>query len=527
LYLSDRIGEHLKTQDTFMTLNWKKIGRHVRKLQVRIAKAVSDNRFNKAKSLMWLLVNSYYAKLLSVFRVITNKGGKTPGVDNVVWDIKTDLIPSAKSLRRRGYKPLPLRRVYIRKRNGKQRPLGIPTMKDRAMQALYLLALEPMAETMADPNSYGFRKNRACRDAIAQLFNCLAQKTSAQWILEADIKGCFDNISHDWLLEHVLIDRQILRKWLKAGYIEKQTRHATIAGTPQGGIISPTLMNLTLDGLEQLIRKHFPQCRGNGVNFIRYADDFVVTAHRRETLEKEIQPLIRQFLSQRGLSLSDEKTKITHISEGFNFLSQHTRRYESGKFLIKPSDSSVKDIKFKLRQIVFQNLGVKPHRLIELLNPLLRGWSNYHKHIVAKEIFKEIDYYLWYLLGKWCKRRHPNKSWKWIRDKYFSLASGELCTFSSVRLFKNDKVRINKIFRLGYIPIIRHVKIKSLSNPFDKDHAEYFEQRYKSLKVKSLKTKQECTILKTIADTNKALLNLWRIQPEDCKRSPFRNARAA
>jgi RNA-directed DNA polymerase len=510
-----------------MTLNWKKINRHVRKLQVRIAKAVSDNRFNKAKSLMWLLVNSYYAKLLSVFRVITNKGGKTPGVDSVVWNIETDLIPSAKSLRRRGYKPLPLRRVYIRKRNGKQRPLGIPTMKDRAMQALYLLALEPMAETLADPNSYGFRKNRSCRDAIEQIFNCLARKTSAQWILEADIKGCFDNISHDWLLKHVLIDRQVLRKWLKAGYIEKQTKHATIAGTPQGGIISPTLMNLTLDGLEQLIQKQFPQGKSKGINFIRYADDFVITAHDRETLENEVQPLVRLFLSERGLSLSDEKTKITHISEGFNFLSQHTRRYDSGKFLIKPSDSSVKDVKLKLRQIVFQNLGVKPNRLIELLNPLLRGWSNYHKHIVSKEIFKEIDHYLWYLLGKWCKRRHPNKSWKWIQEKYFSLASGELCTFSSVRPFKQGKVRINKIFRLGYIPIIRHVKVKSLSNPFDSNDDEYFEQRYKSLKVKSLKTKQECTILKPIAETNKALLNLWRIQPEDCQRSPFRNARAA
>ncbi|ASB50320.1 group II intron reverse transcriptase/maturase [Alkalitalea saponilacus] len=382
-----------------MPFKWKKIHRNVRKLQVRIAKAVCESKFNKVKSLMWLLVNSYYAKLVAVFKVITNKGGKTPGVDNVVWNINTDLVPAAKSLHRRGYKPLPLRRIYIRKRNGKKRPLGIPTMKDRAMQALYLLALEPVAESMADPNSYGFRRQRACRDAIQQIFICLAQKGSAQWILEADIKGCFDNISHKWLLENVLIDKQILIKWLKAGYIEKQTKHPTIAGTPQGGIISPTLMNLTMDGLEEILRKKYPKIKGQKVNLIRYADDFIVTAHSKKILEKEITPIIRQFLSERGLSLSDEKTKITHINDGFDFLSQNTRRYPKGKLLIKPSDYSVKEFKYKLRQVVFRNMGAKPHVLINQLNPLLRGWSNYHKHIVSKEIFKEVDYYLWFILG--------------------------------------------------------------------------------------------------------------------------------
>jgi RNA-directed DNA polymerase len=510
-----------------MKLNWKKIHRNVRKLQVRIAKAVSENKFNKAKSLTWLLVNSYYAKLVVVLRVITNKGSKTPGVDNVVWDIKTDIVSSAKSLRRRGYKPLPLRRIYIRKRNGKLRPLGIPTMKDRAMQALYLLALEPIAEGLADPNSYGFRRHRSCRDAIQQIFICLAQKSGASWILEADIKGCFDNISHDWLLEHVLIDKQILRKWLKAGYMENQTRYPTITGTPQGGIISPTLMNLTLDGLEQILKKSFPKLKGKKVNFIRYADDFIVTAHSKNILEKDVLPIIRQFLNERGLTLSDEKTKVTYINNGFDFLSQNIRRYPKGKLLIKPSDSTVKEFKHKLRVVVFQNLGASAHELINQLNPILRGWSNYHKHIVSKEIFKEMDYYLWYLLGKWCKRRHPNKSWKWIRSKYFS-ASGELCTFASVRLSSSKKkVRINKIFRLGYIPIIRHVKVKSSSNPFLREDEKYFKQRYKDLLVKSLKTKQQCVLLKKLTETDKTLLNLWSIQPESRKHDSFRNARAA
>jgi len=508
------------------TLNWNKIHRQVRKLQVRIAKAVRENKFNKAKSLMWLLVNSYYAKLVSVLRVITNKGGKTPGVDNVVWDLKTDLIPMAKSLHRRGYQPLPLRRVYIRKRNGKLRPLGIPTMKDRAMQALYLLALEPVAETMADGNSYGFRRYRACRDAIEHIFTCLAIKRGATWILEADIKGCFDNISHAWLLEHVLIDRQILRKWLKCGYIEKQTRYPTLSGTPQGGIISPTLMNMTLDGLEVLLKKRYPKYKGKKVNIIRYADDFIVTAHSRELLENEIAPMIRQFLKERGLTLSEEKTRITRIDEGFDFLSQNIRRYPQGKLLIKPSKGAVKEFKHKLRRIVFHHLGAKPHELIYQLNSVLRGWSNYHKHKVSKEIFKEIDFYLWYLLGKWCKRRHPGKAWKWIRRKYF-LGSGELCTFASIRPHGKRKVRINKLFRMGYIPILRHVKVKSSTNPFDRKDEDYYRTRRKELMVKSVRTRQQCIFLKDITEISKDLLNLWNIQPESPKQDSFRNARAA
>ena len=509
-----------------MSLNWNKIHRNVRKLQVRIAKAVREEKFNKARSLMWLLTNSYYAKILSVFRVISNKGGKTPGVDNVVWNIKSDLVPAAKSLRRRGYRPLPLRRVYIRKRNGKLRPLGIPSAKDRAMQALHLLALEPVAEVMADPNSYGFRSHRACRDATEQIFICLARKSAAQWILEADIKGCFDNISHQWLLDNIPMDRQILRKWLKAGYMEKDILHPTKAGTPQGGIISPVLMNLTLDGMESLFQNLFPKKRGYKVNFIRYADDFIVTAKSKETILDVIIPAIKQFLTPRGLSLSEEKTKITHINEGFDFLSQNTRRYPKGKLLIKPSKASVKDFKHKLKLIIRKNWWVEPRHLISLVNPLLRGWSNYHKHIVSKETFSEIDSYLWELLRKWCKHRHPGKSWKWIMGKYFS-ASGEPFSFASIAAFKDNKVIIDKILRLSYIPIIRHVKIKAESNPFDNTQRDYFINRSKTLKATSLKTRQRCSIVKSVTETNVNLLNLWRIQPGGSKRDLLRNARAA
>ncbi len=482
----------------------------VRKLQIRIAKAMRLNKFNKVRKLCRILTNSIYAKLLAVYRVITNKGGKTPGVDKVVWKVEYDLFDAAYSLKRKGYRPKPLRRLYILKKNGKKRPLGIPTMKDRAMQALHLLALEPIAECLGDPNSYGFRRNRGCRDALSQIFRCVSRQNCAEWVFEADIKGCFDNISHEWLLENIPMDKQILRKWLKVGYIENETKYPTTAGTPQGGIISPTLMNLTMDGLEQLIRKHFPKHKGKKVNFIRYADDFVITAASRKIIENEIAPLVMGFLEKRGLSLSDEKTKVTHIDEGFDFLSQNTRRYGKDKVFQKPAKNAVIEIRHKLRRLVFKNLGASAKELIKKLNSVLRGWANYHKHIVSKEIFKQIDFYLWGLLGKWCRRRHANKPWKWIRAKYFS-ASGELCSFSDLQTSKSGKkAKVTKIFRAGKVPIIRHSKIKSSENPFVREHEKYFIQRRKDLKNISGKTKQVCITWKDTAKVDKTLLNLWK-----------------
>ena len=468
-------------------IHWDKCEQRVRKLQARIVKAQKEKRYGKVKALQRILVTSFDAKALAVKRVTSNKGKRTAGVDKVKWTTPTAKLKAIASLKRKGYKPKPLKRVYIQKSNGKKRPLGIPTMKDRAMQALYLMALEPVTETMADPNSYGFRRKRATADAIDALHKLLSKRYSPQWILEGDIKGCFDNISHKWLIENVQTDKQILTKWLKSGVVFNKILTPTKEGTPQGGIISPTLANATLDGMEKTVKENFPRRRENGklhqpkVNLIRYADDFVVTAQNRETLE-EIKALLSEFLAQRGLSMSEEKTLITHISEGFDFLGFNIRKYKNGKLLIKPSKKSQKKLTQKLHDVIFSNKSVSQCLLIELLNPIITGWGNYFRHVVSKEVFAKIDHILVQQLIRWAFRRHSNKSRKWIIQKYFKTENKRNWVFKD-SLIVEGKHKIFKLKILADIPIVRHVKIKMDANPFDTQWNTYFENRSRKANV--------------------------------------------
>src|SRR6266568_3777269 len=247
-------------------IDWKSVSHTVRRLQARIVQATKEKRWGKVKALQRLLTHSFSGKALAVRRVTENQGKNTPGVDKMTWNTPQKKLNAIYSLRQRDYRPQPLRRIYIPKKNGQKRPLGIPVMKCRAMQALYLLALDPVAETIADPNSYGFRRGRSTADAIEACFIALCRNDRAQWILEGDIRSCFDRISHEWLLAHIPVEKSILAKWLKAGYMEKRRLFPTEEGTPQGGICSPVIANMALDGLERLLAAHFPKRRKDSIH---------------------------------------------------------------------------------------------------------------------------------------------------------------------------------------------------------------------------------------------------------------------
>lgn len=456
-------------------INWQATEAAVRRLQMRIAKAIQLGKHRLAQALQWLLTHSRSAKLLAVRKVTTNKGAKTPGVDHIIWRTGKQKLHAALNLKRHGYKPSPLRRHYIPKKNGKLRPLSIPTMHDRAMQALYALALAPVAETLADRNSYGFRIGRCCADALWYCHSVLARKNSAQWVLEGDIKACFDEISHDWLLHNIQMDKQMLAKWLKAGYWDEGQLFPTSKGTPQGGLISPLLANLTLDGMERTIQQALGRKRGDKVNFVRYADDFIVTGASKELLEQKVQPALTAFLHQRGLKLSEQKTVITHIQEGFNFLGHTVRKHED-KLLITPAKSNLQALQGKIRQTIKSALGLSQEALIRKLNPILRGWANYYRNAASKRTFSKVDNYVFPQLWRWATRRHPKHSGPWKKQKYFS-ANGAEWTFSVKIPLADNQSKVLKLYRMTRTKIQRHIKVRGEANPFDPNYADYFEKR--------------------------------------------------
>lgn len=466
-------------------IDWQTVENHVNRLQLRIAKAIKIGRYGKAKALQWILTHSFFAKLLAVKRVTQNAGKYTAGVDRVVWKTNKQKINAAYALYRKGYQAQPLRRITIPKKNGKLRPLGIPTQKDRAQQALHLLGLMPIAEILADENSYGFRPKRSTHDAVEQCFNLLSRGFSAQWVLEGDIKACFDKISHNWLLKNVMMDKTVLKQWLKAGFIEKKLFKNTLEGTPQGGIASPTLANIALDELEKVVNNLSE--KGDTIRFVRYADDFICTAKSREILQDKVLPAIMDFLRERGLELSLEKTKITHINDGFDFLGFNIRKY-GDKLLIKPSVASIKKFTESLRKTIRALGNSSTVTLISSLNSKIRGWTNYYRSCVAKETFNDIDNVVFKSLWNMLKSKHPNKGSRWIRNKYFTrIGARNWCFFCKVRT--KTGIKSYTLIRGARTKIRRHLKIKGKATPFDEDFKEYFALRENRLKEERLSSR--------------------------------------
>lgn len=458
-------------------IDWKKAEEQVNRLQIRIVKATLEQKLRLAKRLQYLITNSFYAKALAVKRVVSNRGKKTPGIDGEFWKSDKEKVNAVRSLDCQTYHAKPLKRVYIEKFGKKEkRPLGIPTMRDRAMQALQLLALEPVAETTADRISFGFRKYRSPEDAREYAFSVLSRKDSPQWILEGDIKSCFDKISHRWMMDNIPGNKRIMKEFMRCGYVEKGKLYPTIEGSPQGGVISPTYANMVLDGLEPMIldvywrskvkRTFSVKYNAHKVHVVRFADDFIVTASDKETL-KEIKPMIERFLEERGLRLSEEKTVITHINDGFDFLGWNFRKFK-GKLIIKPSHKSMKKITRKISEIIKENQTATQEILIKKINEVTVGWANYHHSSCAKKCFHTLDHRIWEMLWRWSKRRHPNKNKHWIVNKYWKEHKGRKWTFMS------DK---NILFLMMDMPIVRKGQISLNKNPFlDR---EYFECRAK------------------------------------------------
>jgi RNA-directed DNA polymerase len=473
------------------TIEWDRLRRHVRRLQERIFRATRDKDWARVKNLQKLLVRSQSARLLSVRRVTQeNKGKYTPGIDGQVYVTSSQRAELAEDIRQTNifnYKCTPLRRVYIPKNSGDKRPLGIPTVKDRVMQMLVKLALEPEWEARFEPHSHGFRPGRRCMDAIWQIWHsirAIGDLRKSEWVLDADISGCFDNINHDALLKRVPVFRETVRRWLKSGIVEFGKYFQTKAGTPQGGIVSPLLANIALDGMERLFGAE--NSKGNytspssrrgkdyKLNLIRYADDFVVIAPSRERITEYVLPKLRAFLKERGMELNEAKTRIVHRDDGFDFLGFNVRQFHNKArniCLARPSKKAIKRHLEHIKAVISENKQIKADELVSKLNPIIRGWANYYRFSSAKEIFNYIDYRVWKMLWQWCLRRHNDKGKRWIRRRYFMDIGKRTWIFGER---KENTLLFCRSFRTG----VRYACVKGYSSPYDASLHKYWRERY-------------------------------------------------
>ena len=467
------------------SIDWYKVNHSIRNIRRRIFKATQVKDWKKVRNLQKLMLNSYYNVLSSVRKTTQdNKGSRTAGVDKVLIKTPKQRFALSQELaKNHSSKALPAKRIYIPKRNGQKRPLGIPAIKDRCLQAMVKNALEPCWEAQFEGISYGFRPGRSTHDAIGKIYLIARPNKTKKWIVDADIKGCFDNIDHDKLLEIIgnFPHRHLIQAWLKAGYIDKDVFHPQKTGTPQGGIISPLLANIALHGMEEALGVKYNR-REESIGkrcVVRYADDFVIFCKNREDAEAA-RDEINSWLLTRGLSLSKEKTKIVHITEGFDFLGFNIRQYKvkntktGYKLLIKPSKEFMKKTRSDIREIFLNHNGKKLDALIGKINPVIRGKANYMNKVVSSKAFSDLDHYLFRRQVRYTKRMHPNKPRYWTQAKYWGRFN--LKRPNQKWVFGNKETG-NYMLKFSWTKISRHALVKKRSSPDDPSLIEYWEKR--------------------------------------------------
>lgn len=467
-------------------VDWRAAEANVRRLRQRIFTASQAGDLAKVRSLQKLMLRSRSNALLSVRRVTERNAGRlTAGVDGEVVlsaEAKMQLVERI----RHGAEPftaLPVRRVYIPKRGSgtKRRPLGIPVIVDRAHQARVVNALEPEWEARFEPRSYGFRPGRGCHDAIGAIYRTVRGRTpQRRWVLDADLAGAFDRISHDHILTMLgsFPAKGMIRQWLKAGVMENGRLHRTEEGTPQGGVVSPVLLNVALHGMEQAAGvRYYTTSRAAGWTvasspvLIRYADDLVALCHSRHEAE-QVKARLASWLAPRGLCLNEDKTRVVCLDEGFDFLGFNVRR-QSGKLLIKPSRAAQRRIRERLRSEMRSLRGANARAVIKRLNPIIRGWAAYYRGVVSSEVFSALDAYQWRLAYKWARHAHPNKPASWVTARYF----GQFNTSRNDQWIFGDRDSGTYLHKFSWTKIVRHPMVKGAASPDDPALSDYWANR--------------------------------------------------
>lgn len=476
---------------------WNQLEEYVVKLQQRIYQAETCGEKRKVRDLQRMLLNSKANLLISIRRVTqVNAGKRIAGVDGYLFltpEKRIKLYYEMKQEKIKLHNPKPAYRTYITKKNGKLRLLEISIIKDKIYQSIVKNALEPQWEARFEPTSYGFRPKRNEHDAIERIYTSLAPGKK-QWIFEGTFKGCFDRLSHDYILEQLgnFPAKELIAKWLKAGFIDNNVFNVTMEGIPQGGIISPLLVNIALHGMEEALGiKYYKISHGirkgkqiydyenqKTYTMSRYADYFVVMCETKEQAEK-VYELLKVYLEKRGLELPSEKTKVINIWEGFDFLGFTIRRFKtqnSSKLICKPSNESIEKCKHKLKAIFKQMTGTNVEQLINGVNPVIIGYANYWSSVVSKEIYSKIDNYVWNRTVIFLKRLHPKKSWKWVVSQYFKPdKTGQ----SKNKWILTDPVTGNQLIKMTWTLIKRHAMVQYNFSPFDKNKKVYFDVRDK------------------------------------------------